>query len=405
MNSESSRADELPLQGMRVLSFCHYLQGPAAAQYLADMGADVVKVEPVKGAFERHWAGAEAFIGDVSVFFLCANRNKRSLAIDLKHENSKVILERLIKSADVVLENYRPGVMERLGLGYEAVKALNPAIIYASATGFGADGPLRDRPGQDLLVQARAGLIRSSGSRPTATGFAVVDQHGAAVLAMGISAAYAARLQTGKGTRIEGSLFSAGIDLQAEALTLYYSSEQDSSVMQRGDNVGTWFHEAPYGVYELKDGFVAISLNPVLRIAEALDSDVLREVAEVNAYKQRDRVAAILADVLIERRFEEISEAFDAKGVWYERVNSYDDLLVDEQAIHNGSFSKLKLAGGEATLVNHPLKFDASVPAMRLRPPGLGEHTASILSDLGFDDSEIDRFVASGAVHAGKRLD
>ena len=393
------------LEGMRVLSFCHYLQGPAAAQYLADLGADVIKVEPTKGAFERHWAGASTFIEDVSVFFLCANRNKRSIALDLKHPGSVQVLHRLIASADVLIENYRPGVMERLNLGYEAVRRIKPDIIYASATGFGADGPLKDRPGQDLLIQARSGLIAASGARPTVTGCAAVDQHGAALLAMGIAAAYASKLATGKGTRIEGSLFNAGIDLQAESLTLYYSGKQTRERFQRDGHLGTWFHEAPYGVYELKDAFVAISLNPVQKIAAALGSERLTALARNDAYKDRDLIASTLADILSEWSFADLEHAFEPAGIWYERVNDYDDLLVDPQAVHNQIFRQIPVRGGEATIVNHPLKYDGFVPDLRLMPPEIGQHGEEILASLGFSREEIAGLVESGALAAARQAE
>lgn len=386
------------LKGMRVLSFCHYLQGPAAGQYLADMGADVIKVEPRRGAFERHWAGAATFIDDVSVFFLCANRNKRSLALDLKHPEARAVLERLIASADVLVENYRPGVMDRLGLGYEAVKAIKPDIVYASATGFGADGPLRDRPGQDLLIQARSGLIGATGGTPTVVGCAAVDQHGAALLAMGICAAYIQKLGTGKGTRIEGSLFNAGIDLQMESLALYYSGGRKGEAFVRDRHLGTWFHEAPYGVYELQDCSVAISLNPMEKIARCLKDARLAPLVQLDAYAERDRIAATLAEVLREWSFADLVVAFEPEGVWYERVSDYDDLLQDPQAIHNGNFMRHPVRSGEAVLVNHPLRYDGQVPPMRQPPPELGEHTDEILRQLGFSAAEIDRLAAEGAI-------
>jgi crotonobetainyl-CoA:carnitine CoA-transferase CaiB-like acyl-CoA transferase len=152
---------------MRVVSFCHYLQGPACTQYLADMGADVIKVEPPQGAFERHWSGGKSYVNGVSAFLLSANRNKRSLAIDLKQPKGQEIALRLIEGADAVVENFRPGVMDRLGLGYETVKARNPDIIYVSATGLGATGPASERPGQDLLMQARSGLMAVTGNHET----------------------------------------------------------------------------------------------------------------------------------------------------------------------------------------------------------------------------------------------
>lgn len=387
------------LSGMRLLSFCHYLQGPAAAQYLADMGADVIKVEPMKGAFERHWSGAATFVDGVSAFFVSANRNKRSLALDLKHPEARAVLERLIRSADVLLENYRPGVMQRLGLGYQEVAAINPAIIYASATGFGSDGPARDRPGQDLLIQARSGLVAATGAaNPTGIGCAAVDQHGAALLAMGIAGAYAHKLATGKGTLIEGSLFNAGIDMQTEALTLYYSGGYNNERFDREGHLVTWFHEAPYGVYRLADCAIAISLNPVGRLAEALGNARLAALADLDAYAERDRIAAAVAGELAPLRFADIAPRLDGAGVWFERVQNYDELLRDPQAIHNGIFETIPVRQGQATIVKHPLKYNGEIPPVRRMPPEAGEQTAEILDSLGFSASEIERLKASKVV-------
>lgn len=147
------------LKGIRVISFCHYLQGPACSQYLADLGADVIKIEPPFGAFERHWSGGESFVEGVSAFMLSANRNKRSLAIDLKKPGARAVADRLLGWANVLVENYKPGVLDRLGLGYDHARQINPSIIYASATAYGPDGPDSSRPGQDLLMQARSGLM------------------------------------------------------------------------------------------------------------------------------------------------------------------------------------------------------------------------------------------------------
>ncbi|KAB2857954.1 MAG: CoA transferase, partial [Bauldia sp.] len=171
------------LKDVRITSFCHYLQGPAATQYLADLGADVIKIEPIEGAYERRWSGANVFVNGVSGFYLAANRNKKSVALDLKAPEGREIALKLIEQSQVVVENFRPGVLDRLGLGYEAVKVRKPAIIYASATGFGASGPDKDRPGQDLIMQARTGLMAGTGDRfagPTAVGCAAIDQHGGA---------------------------------------------------------------------------------------------------------------------------------------------------------------------------------------------------------------------------------
>ncbi|MEO4001838.1 CaiB/BaiF CoA-transferase family protein [Mesorhizobium sp. CAU 1732] len=388
--------------GMRIVSFCHYLQGPAATQYLADMGADVIKIEPLGGAFERKWSGGKSSVGGVSAFLLSANRNKRSLAIDLKHPGSRPVMDRLIGGADVILENFRPGVLDRLGYGYEAVRAKKPDIIYASATGLGANGPDANRPGQDLLMQARSGLVAATGSSqagPTITGAAVVDQHGAALLAMGVLSAYVRKLQTGEGTRVEASLFQAGIDLQSEALTMYFArADKGSDPMPRGRNVGSWYHDAPYGSYRLADCHIVLSMNDPAALAEALDSDVLRALATVDRYAERERYAQAMATELARHTFADLQDRFDREGIWFERVQSYDELAEDRQARHIGAFTEIDVNGETARLVAHPLRYDGKAPKVRAMPFEPGCDSRAVLEELDFAASEIDRFVTDGIV-------
>jgi crotonobetainyl-CoA:carnitine CoA-transferase CaiB-like acyl-CoA transferase len=386
---------------MRVVSFCHYLQGPAAAQYLADMGADVIKVEPPSGAYERHWSGANAFVDGISAFYLAANRNKRSLAVDLKHPEGKELILCLLERADVVMENFRPGVMDRLGLGYDQVRARNAAVIYASATGYGPSGPMADRPGQDLLIQALSGLIAATGhERPTAIGFAAADQHGAALLAMGILGAYVRRLQTGEGTRIDASLLNAGLDLQTEPLTLYYSGRARPDAFRRDVNLATWYHEAPYGVYRIADGFLAVSLNDPKKLATALNSQALAALAGLDRYEERDRYARTLAEELAPRRYDDLVPSLDAQAIWYARVRGYDDLRGDPQIRYNQVFREVPIEDRTATLVNHPLRYDGEVPPLRRLALRLGEDTRAVLSELGYRDAEIDDLIARRVVAA-----
>ncbi|MFQ5899301.1 MAG: CaiB/BaiF CoA transferase family protein [Candidatus Methylomirabilia bacterium] len=397
------------LDDLRIISFCHFLQGPACTQYLADMGADVVKVEPPSGAFERHWAGAgKASVGGVSAFFLCANRNKRSLAIDLKHPDSREIIFRLVDRSHVVVENFRPGVIDRLGFGYDDIASRKPNIIYASATGFGASGPLRDRPGQDLLVQAMSGLTAASGNaerRPTPAGCAIVDQHGAALLAMGIVAAYVKLLRTGKGTRIETNLLSAGIDLQTEPLTLYFTRRPGREIFRREEELATWYHEAPYGVYRLADGFVAVSLNDPVKLAAALDSARLTELQTLDTYEERDRYAHALAGELRGRRFADLTGPFNAHGIWYARVDDYEDVRRNPQVVHNEAFREVRIGDGTATLVNHPLRYDGRTPGFGRFALRVGEHSREILAHLDYAQSEIDGLLERGVVvDSGKTL-
>ena len=387
---------------MRVLSFCHYLQGPAATQYLADMGADVIKIERLDGAFERTWSGGKSSVGGVSAFLLCANRNKRSLAIDLKHPDAVAVMDRLIDGADVIVENFRPGVLERLGLGYAAVKAKKPDIIYASATGLGADGPDAHRPGQDLLMQARSGLVAATGSSeagPTITGAAIVDQHGAALLAMGILGAYVRKLQTGEGARVEASLLQAGIDLQSEALAMYFArADKADDPMPRGTNVGSWYHDAPYGCYRLNGCHIVLSMNDPVKLAAALDSDELRALVRIDRYAERERYAAAVAAELADLGFEEVAACFERHGIWFERVQSYEDLAHDRQLRHLGVFTQTEVNGETARLVSHPLRYDGGAPELRSMPLEIGGCTRQILAECGYSSAEIDGLVAARVV-------
>ena len=207
-----------------MVSFNHFLLGPMGIQMLADLGADVIAVENTEGAWQRHWAGGDVWHDGQSALYLCANRNKRSVAIDLKSAKGREIALRLVDSADVVAENFRPGVMEKLGLGYERLKERKPSLIYASACGYGPDGPYVDKPGQDLLAQALFGMMAITGQAstgPRPAGASVIDHHGAALFAMGILAAIVRRQRTGQGCRVDASLMQSALDLQAESLVAW----------------------------------------------------------------------------------------------------------------------------------------------------------------------------------------
>jgi crotonobetainyl-CoA:carnitine CoA-transferase CaiB-like acyl-CoA transferase len=306
------------------------------------------------------------------------------------------VIYRLIERADVVVENFRPGVLERLGFGYAEVRARKPDIIYASSTGFGSSGPEVAKPGQDILIQARSGLVGVTGhpeNRPTPVGCAAVDQHGGALLAMGIVAAYVKKLSTGEGTRVEASLFNAGIDLQTESLTLYLCQQAPPQAFDRNRNLATWFHGAPYGVYRMADCFVALSLNDLGELAEALDSELLRALKDIDPYEERERYAPVLAEELEGRRFEEVAETFDAHAIWYARVQNYEDLKRDPQAIHNQVFREVPVGNQTATLVNHPLRYDGEIPELRHLAIEAGEDGRDIMADLGYSASETEALI------------
>jgi crotonobetainyl-CoA:carnitine CoA-transferase CaiB-like acyl-CoA transferase len=250
----------------------------------------------------------------VSAFFLCANRNVRSVALDLKHPEAPEVVLRLLQQRQVLAENFRPGTLDRFGLGYEAVRACKPDIIYASASGFGATGPMSKRPGQDLLIQAMSGLMSVTGDRgrPTPVGCVATDQHGAALFALGILGAYARWQRDGKGTRVEATLLGAAVDLQTEALVTYHASQMGPEVFEHDEHLADWFHEAPYGVYEIRDGHIALSLNDIGNLADALDHDALRALRDRDPFRDRDAIARCVADAVRWRSFSDLAEQLDA---------------------------------------------------------------------------------------------
>jgi crotonobetainyl-CoA:carnitine CoA-transferase CaiB-like acyl-CoA transferase len=393
------------LDGMKAVSFCHYLQGPAAMQYLADMGAEVIKIEPPNGAFERHWAGANrATVGAVSALFLCANRNVRSLAIDLKHREAAEVVFRLIEQSHVLAENFRPLTLDRLGFGYDAVRQRKPDIIYASASGFGSSGPFSNRPGQDLLVQAMSGLARAGvrGEDPVPVGCAAVDQHGAALMALAIAGAYARWLKCREGTRIEATLLGAAIDLQTESIVTYLASGVGPKGLQRDSHLATWYHAAPYGIYQAEDCQVALSLTDVGALAEALKSSMIKAFVGRNAYLERDALAQAVAAEISTRTYGQLAPAFDAQGIWYARVDDYDDLMENPQVRHNGSFCTVPVNGETATLVSHPVRYDGQVPPFRGFALAPGADSRAILSDAGFSSNEVTELIRDKVVFEPK---
>lgn len=385
------------LDGIRVISLTHYLQGPSCVQYLADLGADVIKVEKIGGAYERSWSGSESWVGDQSVFFLLAGRNQRSIEIDLRSPEGIEVLWKLIETADVLVENFRPGALARLGLDYEAVKSRNPSIVYCSLSGYGSAGPLSGKAGQDLLIQSISGLAMLTGgqdSPPTPVGSAVVDQHGATLGALGILAALVRRGSTGQGAHVDANLLSAALDLQIEPLN-YYLNGSDLYPRSSG-SLATRFHQAPYGVYKTQDNWITVSLSAADLLAEVLPAPELSGLTRDDQFTQRERVSAIVADALLARTTAQWLAIFDAAGVWAVPVRDYAELVDDEQVAANGSILSIEHPTvGNVRLLAHPVKYDGVVPSVTRAPPLSGQHTRELLSEIGYSPAEIAAHLAA----------
>jgi crotonobetainyl-CoA:carnitine CoA-transferase CaiB-like acyl-CoA transferase len=391
------------LGGVKVISFNHFLAGPAAAQLLGDLGADVIALEPLEGAFQRNWGVAGHFVDGQSVNHLSTGRNKRSIAVDMKSPDGKALVERLVASADVVMENFRPGAMARLGFDPERLLAAYPQLIYAAATGFGATGPFAHRPGQDLLLQAMSGLAAHTGRAdgpPVPVGSVVIDQHAAALYAMGIMAALLRRAKTGKGGRVDVSLLQAAIDLQAESITAWLNGAPRTSPRGPG-GVATWFSAGGYGIHAVTDGYLAISMSPPATLGKALGIAELEAMPESDAFRRREDITRLVAAKVATLTLAEAIALLDAQGVWNTRVESYDDLPSNPQLQHLEAFRTVEGAtGAPVTLLSHPVRYDGEpVPAPRVPQP-LGAQTREILSEAGYTTAEIDDLVARRIVVA-----
>lgn len=379
------------LDGIRIADFSQWMQGAWGTQKLADMGADVVKVEPPSGEAQRAAAAGGELYHEESLWFLAMNRNKRSLPLNLKDERGHEVAMRLVEGADVLIENFRPGVMERLGLDYETVREVNPEIVYVSASGFGQDGPYVDRPGQDLLAQAMTGLAANTGRRddpPIPAGTFFGDELSATNLALYTAIALVHRERTGEGQRVEVNLLDSMVDAQCQEITAALNMDRE---FERSEtNLAHPMTLAPYGIYETADGYIAISLSPLEDVAAELDADLPDFDSDVELYDRRDDVHRAIEARTREEATEPLLERLLDAGLWVAKVEDYDDLPDNPQVQHNGMLVDVEHPNaGRITTTGIPATLSETPGEIRRDPPVLGEHTDEVLADIGYGDEEI----------------
>jgi crotonobetainyl-CoA:carnitine CoA-transferase CaiB-like acyl-CoA transferase len=391
------------LEGVRVLDFSQLLQGPYATQMLGDLGADVIKVERYgKGDLYREMTFFNQWIaGDESPCFMAWNRNKRSIALDMKKPGGREIILKLAREADVVVENFRPGVMARLGLAYEDIKKINPRVIYCSASGWGEDGPYRSRPGQDLLVQSVSGAVMTSGKAsdgPVALGTALCDQVNALNSVYAILAALYYREKTGKGQRITTNLLSSVIAFQMQD---FFAIQNMGARFTRPDSgIAHPGNPAPFGTYKTKDGFLAIAMNPFDKIVEALGDESLMAYNDPQTlFDRRDEIYYRIQAVLVGKTTGEWLEIMLGLDLWVAPVNTQDQVATDPQVIHNGTFVEVTHPkAGRLKVTAVPFTM-TETPGRITRPsPLVGEHGPEILRELGYSPGEIEEMISAGVI-------
>lgn len=396
-----------PLRGMTVIELCHHMAGPTCGLMLADMGADVIKIEKVAGGDDTRRAVPPEVNGE-SAPFMMMNRNKRGVVLDLKTEAGAAALRKLIARADVVTENFRPGVMERLGLGYEDLRPLNPGLIYASISGFGRTGPYASRGGFDLIAQGMSGLMSITGERPDGppvkVGAPVCDITAGILLALGICAAYSHRLKTGEGQRLDTSLFEAGITHTYWQSAIAFATGVAPRAMGSAHPLN-----APYQAVRTVDGHINIGANGKAFWTRMLEIIGAPHLAEDPRFRENgDRMAHLKElEAELNARFETRDSAY-----WLERLEEAGipagpildvlEMHADPQANAREMVPAVEHpVAGRVQTIGLPIKF-ADTPGRVATPaPLFGQHTAEILRELGYDDDTIREMAASGAAHLG----
>jgi crotonobetainyl-CoA:carnitine CoA-transferase CaiB-like acyl-CoA transferase len=400
-----------PLDGVKVIEIAQEIQGPYAGLFLADMGADVIKVEMRDvGDLSRFLvvkliAGEDAKNADFSHYFLAMNRGKRSLTLDLKRPEAKEILSRLLDSADVLLSNYRPGVLDRLGFGYEKLSKQNPRLIYAAGSSWGPQGPWVTRPSRDTLAQAAGGIMAKNGmpdDRPLPCGSLIADHSGAFMLMSGILAALYAREKTGKGQKVDACIYGTVIAMQP--MEINFTSV--SGVETRKAGRGHQFLQGVWGSFQTQDGWICLAGVDDKRWPDFCRVLGIEHIVSEPEYS--DNVIRNFRGVKIEQLLDEVfptkttaewMEILTGVDVLATPVQDYQDILNSEQALANGyitemdhpQIGKVRVVGTPITLSDTPL--DTSNP-----PPELGQHSEEVLLEAGYSWEDIARFREKGAV-------
>lgn len=376
--------ENLPLTGLRVLDFSQFLAGPVAALRLCDLGAEVIKIErPQGGDLCRSMVVNNQRLEGDSLVFHTFNRGKKSVAADLKDQGDLDAVKALVKTADVMIHNFRPGVMERIGLGYDTVKELNPRLVYGAVSGYGTSGPWVGKPGQDLLVQSLSGIAWLNGNAddgPTPTGFAMLDVATAGNLVQGILACLVRRGVTGNGGLVEVDLLSAALDMTFEQFTCFLNDDKRQPRRHEIGNANP-YQPAPYGIYETKDGYLAFAMTPLAKVAELLEEPEIAECGQDQAFAKLDDIKAIVARVFATKNTRHWLDILEPAGIWCAPVLDWPAFTASDGFLALDAVQTITSTDGNTALTTKcPIRIDGAQMSSGQGAPALGAHTAHYMS-------------------------
>jgi CoA:oxalate CoA-transferase len=382
------------LRGIKVLDFTQFMAGPLTTQMLADMGADVIKIErPGGGDASRYRSASPFLIGDARNAFTALNRNKRSVVVDLKDDSGKAVIERLLSSVDVLIESFKPGVMESLGLGPERLTKEHPRLVYCRITGYGSKEGWESTPGQDLLVQSITGLPLlngRAGDPPTAIGPPVVDATAGGLAALAVITGLYEREHSGVGQVVGVSLVAAALQLQIQEASLYLNSGIQPQRSAAG--IANPNFSGPYGIYRANDGHFALAHTALPKLALMLDEPSLAKYdSPTEAFEDRDSIYEILSTKFSEGNADEWVDRLRSGGFWVAKVQDYETFF--EEFGEDLTCCVPDPRGGCLTLVAPPIAMERTPLLAKSAPPELGADTADVLSELGYNSTEIRNFV------------
>lgn len=394
------------LNGIRVLDCSIAMAGPFCAQRLGDLGADVIKIEPVTGEWQRHTSAGGLKGNKINVSFLSLNRNKRSLAVNLKSDAGRATVYDLVRQSDVFLQNYRPGVAKRLGVDYETLAVLNPRLVYLSLSGYGEDGPHVDRPGQDLLLQGMSGAMLSAGRAnepPLAAGQFLVDATAAYTAVEGILAALLHRERTGEGQKVEVNMLDAITTFQMQELSVFTIGGKAQA--RSAEPHAHVYIRSPYGSFATSDGYIIISFPPLEKFGELIGEPAFKGLRdEVDSWTQRDMIFARTRERIKTRTSAEWLDLFREHDIWAGPVYGYAELVNDPQIVHNGTFVEYDHpTEGHVKAPGFPIRFSKTPSSVRRGAPLAGEHSIEVLKELGYSDERIKALVDSAVVLDGEK--